>query len=72
MNASQNRQRTFRGKGITFAKLTKHEQIKASVIIVYIFFGKYRKNKQRQVQNIIAINAKESMPMYRFKQVTKI
>jgi hypothetical protein len=48
MNASQNRQRTFRGKGITFAKLTKHEQIKASIIIVYIFLVNIERiNKDR-------------------------
>jgi hypothetical protein len=29
-------------------------------------FGKYRKNKQRQVEDIIAINVKESIPRYRF------
>jgi hypothetical protein len=39
MNASQNRQRSLRGKEIAFAKLTKQEQVKARLRIVYIFLG---------------------------------
>jgi hypothetical protein len=48
MNASQNRQRSFRGKEIALAKLTKQEQVKASLRIVHIFLGNIERiNKDR-------------------------